>query len=472
MKNKDAPTVLLIEDSPSLALIYKNYLTGQACQVVHCENGKSGLAFIEQTPPQVILLDLNLPDISGLDILKVINEKHLSCSVIVVTSNGSVTVAVEAMSLGAFDFLEKPFDAERLSVTVANALERQRLTHTIDAYKNKLGLDSFHGYLGASLAMQAVYQIIKSAAASKASVFIVGESGTGKEVAAQAIHQEGPRSEQPMIVLNCAAIPHELMESEIFGHVKGAFTGAVNNRDGAATLADGGILFLDEICEMDVSLQSKLLRFIRTGTFQRVGGVKLESVDIRFICATNKDPVQEVQAGRFREDLFYRLHVIPVELPPLRERDQDILLIANKFLLDFSAEEEKLFTCFDEQAKQLLLHYAWPGNVRELQNVIRNLVVLNVGEEVSAGMLPQALQGQHNAFNASGAEVQLVDQIAELSSPLDVIPLWLVEKKAIEAAIVFCDGNIPKAAALLDVSPSTIYRKKQTWDELAVTHSK
>jgi len=375
------------------------------------------------------------------------------------------------MSLGAFDFLEKPFDAERLIVTVANALERQRLTHTIDVYKNKLGLDSFHGYLGASLAMQAVYQIIKSAAASKASVFIVGESGTGKEVAAQAIHQEGPRSEQPMIVLNCAAIPHELMESEIFGHVKGAFTGAINNRDGAASLADGGILFLDEICEMDLLLQSKLLRFIQTGTFQRVGGTKLESVDIRFVCATNKDPVKEVEGGRFREDLFYRLHVIPLELPPLRERDQDILLIANKFLLDFSAEEEKLFTCFDEQARQLLLHYAWPGNVRELQNVIRNLVVLNVGEEVTAGMLPKALQGQHNVLNSSGVEVQLVDQIAGLSSSSVVIPLWLVEKKAIEAAIVFCDGNIPKAAALLDVSPSTIYRKKQTWDELAVTHS-
>ncbi|MBT3336161.1 MAG: sigma-54-dependent Fis family transcriptional regulator, partial [Methylococcales bacterium] len=274
------------------------------------------------------------------------------------------------------------------------------------------------------------------------------------------------------IVLNCAAIPHELMESEIFGHVKGAFTGAVNNRDGAATLADGGILFLDEICEMDLLLQSKLLRFIQTGTFQRVGGTKLESVDIRFVCATNKDPVKEVEGGRFREDLFYRLHVIPLELPPLRERDQDILLIANKFLLDFSAEEEKLFTCFDEQARQLLLHYAWPGNVRELQNVIRNLVVLNVGEEVTAAMLPKALQGQHNSFNSSGVEVQLVDQIAELSSPSGVIPLWLVEKKAIEAAIVFCDGNIPKAAALLDVSPSTIYRKKQTWDELVETHSK
>jgi len=468
MKENDVPVVLLIEDSPSLALLYQNYLTGQICQVVHCENGSSGLTFIEQTPPDVILLDLNLPDMNGLDILKFLQEKGVSCSVIVVTSNGSVTVAVEAMNLGAFDFLEKPFDAERLIVTVGNALERQRLTNTIDTYKNKLGVDSFHGYLGSSLAMQAVYQVIKSAAVSKASVFIVGESGTGKEVAAQAIHQEGQRSDQPMIILNCAAIPHELMESEIFGHVKGAFTGAVSNRDGAATQADGGILFLDEICEMDLLLQSKLLRFIQTGTFQRVGGTKLESVDIRFVCATNKDPIQEVRSGRFREDLFYRLHVIPVELPPLRERGQDILMIANKFLLDFSAEEEKLFTHFDQQARELLLQYTWPGNVRELQNVIRNLVVLNSGDKVSATMLPKALQqGKHDALHAPELEVQSVNGVTDLSSPTNVIPLWMVEKKAIEAAILFCDGNIPKAAALLDVSPSTIYRKKQTWDELA-----
>jgi len=468
MKENDVPVVLLIEDSPSLALLYQNYLTGQICQVVHCENGSSGLTFIEQTPPDVILLDLNLPDMNGLDILKFLQEKGVSCSVIVVTSNGSVTVAVEAMNLGAFDFLEKPFDAERLIVTVGNALERQRLTNTIDTYKNKLGVDSFHGYLGSSLAMQAVYQVIKSAAVSKASVFIVGESGTGKEVAAQAIHQEGQRSDQPMIILNCAAIPHELMESEIFGHVKGAFTGAVSNRDGAATQADGGILFLDEICEMDLLLQSKLLRFIQTGTFQRVGGTKLESVDIRFVCATNKDPIQEVRSGRFREDLFYRLHVIPVELPPLRERGQDILMIANKFLLDFSAEEEKLFTHFDQQARELLLQYTWPGNVRELQNVIRNLVVLNSGDKVSATMLPKALQqGQHDALHGPELEVQSVNGVTDLSSPTNVIPLWMVEKKAIEAAILFCDGNIPKAAALLDVSPSTIYRKKQTWYELA-----
>jgi len=419
---------------------------------------------LKKNPPEVILLDLNLPDMSGLEILKLLKEKNLTCSVIVVTSNGSVTVAVEAMNLGAFDFLEKPFDAERLIVTVNNALEHQRLTNVIDIYKNKLGRDSFHGYLGASLAMQAVYQIIKSAAASKASVFLMGESGTGKEVAAQAIHQEGQRSEQPMIVLNCAAIPHALMESEIFGHVKGAFTGAVNNRDGAASLADGGILFLDEICEMDLLLQSKLLRFIQTGTFQRVGGTKLEVVDIRFVCATNKDPVKEVKEGRFREDLFYRLHVIPIELPPLRERGQDILLIANKFLLDFAVEEEKLFTCFDHNARQLLLHYAWPGNVRELQNVIRNLVVLNDGEQVMPGMLPKSLQWQ-NGSDLSAVPAPPSGAVNESSPSGEVMPLWLVEKAAIEAAIVRCDGNIPKAAALLDVSPSTLYRKKQTWEE-------
>jgi DNA-binding NtrC family response regulator len=315
--------------------------------------------------------------------------------------------------------------------------------------------------------MQAVYRIIESAAPSKATVFITGESGTGKEVCAEAIHQCSPRSEQPFIALNCAAIPHDLMESEIFGHVKGSFTGAQGDRKGAASLADGGTLFLDEICEMDLDLQSKLLRFIQTGTLQRVGSGKLETVDVRFVCATNRDPLVEVKAGRFREDLYYRLHVIPLSLPPLRERGEDILLLARNLLQNYAREENKRFKDFDAEAVRVLLDYPWPGNVRELQNVVRNIVVLNDRELVSPDILPPPLSGRRG-MTAAMAPVSSASGSAEPLLNTPIRPLWLVEKETIEQAIASCDGNIPKAAALLEISPSTIYRKKQSWEEASL----
>jgi DNA-binding NtrC family response regulator len=301
-------------------------------------------------------------------------------------------------------------------------------------------------------------------AASKATVFITGESGTGKEVCAEAIHRQSPRSDRPFVTLNCAAIPKDLLESELFGHVKGAFTGAYTDRQGVAAQADSGTLFLDEIGEMDMAVQSKLLRFVQTGTFQKVGGSKTETVDVRLVCATNRDPLKEVEAGRFREDLYYRLHVIPIALPPLRERGEDILPIALRFLTDFSEEEGKDFAGFDTQAELRLRTYLWPGNVRQLQNVIRNIVVLHQGKQVTPEMLPPPL-------DKPVVESVVASVLAPLVSPATagpvgvsaIRPLWVVEREAIERAIEACDGNIPKAAALLEVSPSTIYRKRLSW---------
>ncbi len=310
------PRVLLVEDTRSLAVVYEQYLAQDGYEVQLADCGQQALAQLLASPPPVVLLDLELPDMSGMDILQQITERQLPCSVVVITAHGSVDVAVEAMRFGAFDFLTKPFDGKRLCATARNALKHQQLSSLVAQYRENFERSSFAGFIGASMAMQAVYRIIESAAPSKATVFITGESGTGKEVCAEAIHQCSPRRDQPFIALNCAAIPHDLMESEIFGHVKGSFTGAQGDRKGAASLADGGTLFLDEICEMDLDLQSKLLRFIQTGTLQRVGSGKLETVDVRFVCATNRDPLVEVKAGRFREDLYYRLHVIPLALPP------------------------------------------------------------------------------------------------------------------------------------------------------------
>lgn len=311
--------------------------------------------------------------------------------------------------------------------------------------------------------MEGVYRIIESAANSKATIFITGESGTGKEVCASAIHQASRRSESSFIALNCAAIPKELMESEIFGHVKGAFTGAVSDRQGAARMADGGTLFLDEICEMDLELQSKLLRFIQMGSFQPVGANRSEKVDVRFVCATNRDPLKAVELGHFREDLYYRLHVIPIHLPPLRDRGEDILLIADFFLKLINDEEGKSFKGFDAGVKRCLLEYAWPGNVRQLDNVIRNTVVLNDAELVTIGMLPSPL---NQPFSMPQVAAEVTDHAIN-SACAPIVPLWRLEKTAIESAIDHCEGNVTMAAQLLELSPSTIYRKLQNWSDSA-----
>ncbi|MDX1739297.1 MAG: sigma-54 dependent transcriptional regulator, partial [Alphaproteobacteria bacterium] len=320
----NTPRILLVEDTPSLALLYKQYLAELDAEVEIAGTGKEGLALLDSFKPNVLLLDIELPDMNGMDILKTIQDEKLAVNTVVITAHGSVAVAVDAMRLGAYDFIVKPFNANRLKVTIKNAFEQLKLSELVESIK-ETSRTHFEGFIGSSLSMQAVYRIIDSAATSKATVFITGESGTGKEVCAEAIHRQSKREKGPFIAINCGAIPRDLMESEIFGHKKGAFTGATTDRDGAATLADGGTLFLDEIGEMPMELQTKLLRFIQTGSFQKVGGSQIEHVDVRFICATNRDVLQEVKDGNFREDLYYRLHVIPIQMPPLRERGEDIL---------------------------------------------------------------------------------------------------------------------------------------------------
>ncbi len=485
---KSTARILLVEDTVPLARTYEAYLEHEPYDVTHVETGRNALGILNSDPPDVLLLDLLLPDLNGLDVLEHISTQNIHTAVIVVTANASLSTAVDAMRLGAMDYLVKPFNANRLKVTLKNVLERQNLSQIVATYRQDIDRREYHGFIGSSLAMQRVYRIIDSAAGSKATVFITGDSGTGKEVCAQAIHDQSPRANGPFIALNCGAIPKDLMESEIFGHVKGAFTGAVAERDGAAAQARGGTLFLDEICEMDLNLQTKLLRFIQTGSFQKVGGGKLEDADIRFVCATNKNPMEEVANNRFREDLFYRLHVIPVHMPPLSEREGDVLDIAAKLLDDYAREEGKSFEGFDDEVRAVFSAYSWPGNVRQLQNVIRNIVVLNEGGAVTSAMLPAPLDvlvGQveplpDNAPAASTAAV-IVEGVAPFSSafrapqvaeksilPLheaDIRPLEQIERDIIEHTIALCDDNVPKAAAYLCISASTIYRKRQGWEK-------
>jgi len=466
--------VMMVEDSPSLSAIYSAYLEDEPYKLVCVDTLGRAHATLDAFAPDIVLLDIELPDGNGMDFLADAMERPVPPRIVVMTAHGTSDMAIEAIRIGATDFLTKPFDAARLQVTLSNAAEQINLGKQVEALSAR-DRGTYEGFIGASAAMQSVYTVLDALAPTDATGFIVGESGTGKELAAEAIHAKSPRAGAEFVAINCGAIPGELMESELFGHVKGAFTGASTAREGAASVANGGTLFLDEICEMDLELQKKLLRFIQTGTFRKVGSNTLETVDVRFICATNRDPLVEVREGRFREDLFYRLHVVPVRLPPLRERGNDVLLIAREFLGRFAQQAGKGFERFSPAAEEQLLRYAWPGNVRQLQNAVQQTVVLNDGVEVEPAMLPGEVRERH-------IEAEAISNAAEARRPSPpapgtpgtpdalavrraIEPLWLVEKRAIEAAIEACDGNVNRAAGLLEVAPSTLYRKRQAWTE-------
>lgn len=482
------PRILIVEDSRPLSVFYQSVIAKNfKVEVMQTYTGKEALTTLNEFPPDIVFLDLKLPDMTGMDILRVINQKHHDVITIVMTANGSVNYAVEAMRLGAYDFLEKPIDANRLCTTLKNAIEKLELNvyfTSINSNSKAVG-----DFIGKSPAMQEIYNKIRRIGNSKASVFITGESGTGKEVTALTLHNLNTERTGKFVAINCAAIPKELMESEIFGHVKGAFTGATSDRQGAVSQAHGGTLFLDELCEMDLDLQSKFLRFLQSSKFQKVGSSRVEEVDVRIICATNKNPMEEVKAGRFREDLFYRLFVIPIHLPPLRERDKDAVLIAQKFLERFAREEKKHFKYIAPDAQEFLLHYHWPGNVRQLQNVIQRAIVLYDDEVLSRIMLPKEdeLNGYEEldlvkkpqnqemqttkAAPAAGFTHELsIDSLAAKglftpSKPNEIVPLSEIEKHYILAAIAVFEGSVVAAAKALDVNSSTLYRKLDKWQK-------
>ena len=357
-------------------------------------------------------------------------------------------------SQGAADFRRRPVGARALIDRLEVALAVPE-SPTAPQRSAEPAPTDFCGFIGRSPPMLALYEQIRRIAPSRAPVFITGESGTGKELCAEAIHALADTQEpaRPFVAINCSAIPRDLMESGIFGHVRGAFTGATENRAGAAELADGGTLFLDEIAEMDIGLQAKLLRFLDTGSVRRVGGSNLKRVVVRIVCATNREPASEVAAGRLRADLYYRLHVLPIHLPPLRDRGDDIGRLAEVFLARFSAEEGRGFHRLDEEAARHLRCCSWPGNVRELANVIRRIVVLHDGDTVTGAMLPEPDSGDP-AFHGN-------TEFTLATSP--VRPLQEEERQVIENALAVFDGNVARAAAALELSPSTLYRKRQSW---------
>ena len=468
--------VYVVEDSVSAGNLYKAVIEKAGYDVSLFCDGYSAMAAIKDNPPDIIIQDVCLPDISGIEVLKFARKKSPVTQVIAVTSVSSIEVAVSAIREGAFDFLEKPFDNASLLQAIHNAHAEVNVGEISTKKKETTELEGNAGFIGSCEKMVGVKQTLASAARSKASVLITGESGTGKEVCAEFLHKSSSRALGPLIAVNCAAIPAELFESEFFGHVKGAFSGALTNREGAVEAANGGTLFLDELCEMALPLQAKLLRFIQTGTYNRVGSSELRKSDVRIVCATNRQPEIEVSEGRFREDLFYRLSVIPVTIPPLRERKSDILDLANYFLKLRSDEEGKEFLGFTNNVITQLNSYEWPGNVRELQNIVEKCVVMNDGGWID---IPEIGDLHRISMEKEPTRVSIpkdpktvsTPRLSEDSAPLQaaIEPLWVVEKRAIEGAIAMCDGNIPVAAVHLGVSASTLYRKIKSWEQSALS---
>ncbi len=436
-----------------------------APKVCVAESGRAAIELLRQNRFDIIIADLSsLADLApGIeDAMSRLVRLAEGALMLAVADSSSVSAALGAMRAGAHDYLAKPVSGSALATRIGELAQRHGRPRSLGAECGpEPVVADFAGFVGASSAMQFLYEQIGRVATSSAPVFITGESGTGKDVCAEALHAKGPRVDKRLVAINCAAIPRDLMESELFGVVRGAFTGAHEDRKGAAELADGGTLFLDEIGEMDLSLQSKLLRFLQTGMISRVGETVARKVDVRVICATNRNPMQLIAERKFREDLFYRLHVLPIHLPPLRQRPSDVMVLARHFLARYAREEHKSFSGFTSDAAQQLTAADWPGNVRQLQNLIRRMVVMFDGGDISAPMLSAAdIESQ--------ASAPVAVEAPRGDKGRNILPMWQQEQRIIEDAIAAFGGNISLAAAALEISPSTIYRKKQSWADMAV----
>ena len=375
-------TILVVDDDPDIQEVLRDRLEFVGYQVLVGSSGKEGLELLQKHSPQIVLLDIEMPDINGLEVLREIRKRGDDVPVVMITAYSTIERAVQAMKEGAYDFIPKPFEPDHISLIVQKAMERQRLKRDVEILSEEVG-ERYHLIVGKSAKMNQAVESAKKAAGSKSTVLLLGESGTGKEIFARAIHNWSERKSEAFIAINCVGLSKELLESELFGHEKGAFTGAHQLKKGKIELAHGGTVFLDEVGDISPEVQTKLLRFLQEREFERVGGTKPIRVDVRIIAATNRDLERAVKEGRFREDLYYRLNVIPIILPPLRERKEDIHPLARFFLQRFSKEAKKNFTEIAKEAEEKLLAYDWPGNVRELANEMDRAVVLGQGSRVT-----------------------------------------------------------------------------------------
>jgi DNA-binding NtrC family response regulator len=443
--------ILVADDEEIMRDVLSALLAGENYIVDLAESGGQALAMLRDNPYDVMLLDLLMPDTDGLEVLQKLQDLEDRPAVIVLTAFATLEKAVKATKLGAFDFIAKPFKNDEILLAVRNALEQRRLRVENLLLKRSLRERySFRNIIGKSAAMQQVFQLISQVAPSRSTVLIQGESGTGKELVAKAIHASSPRADAPFMTINCGNIPSELLESELFGHVRGAFTGAANSKKGLFEAADGGSLFLDEVATISMEMQAKLLRVIQEREFRRLGGLENIKVDVRIIAATNMDLQEAVRQGAFRDDLFYRLNVIAVKLPPLRERPEDIPLLVDRFIKKYSEENNKDVPPIEPSAMKALLDYDWPGNVRELENVVERAVVLSSGMPVTADLFPKNLSAAFSPALRAGM-------------PGDPLPLKErvndYEKSIILAALETTRWNQKKAAEILLVNTTTLSEK-------------
>ena len=450
---------LIVEDSTTLCAIYEAYLSGLGLEILAVTSLAEAKNSIALFRPDFILLDIELPDGNGLELIGDLDSVQPTPVTIVMTGHGSEW-AERALAKGAADFLAKPFDSIRLRVTVQNAMRRKELNDRIEGLSDKR--DRLGGLVGSSPQIRAVYDAVERIAASDGTVLIMGESGTGKELTARAVHDLSARAPEPFLVFDCAAISADAIERELFGQdFRESSAGWIHR--GLVERAKGGTLFLDEVAELDYTSQSLLLRFLESGVFRSIGSDSETAADVRVIAATNRDPLEEVLAGRLREDLYYRLQVFPIRLPALRERLDDVPMLATLILNRLAHQTGKIFAPLTDDAKRLLSSYAWPGNVRQLENMLRWITTMLVGSDVNASIIEQAIVQFDNSREIDGSQAK--PRRAETSADNTIKPLWLVEKEAIQAAIEASEGNINRAASLLEVAPSTIYRKMQGWSD-------
>src|SRR5687767_7485136 len=439
--------VLIVEDEPSTRLGLTELVRTWGFTTDSAADGEEALQRITAFRPSIIISDLVMPRMGGLELLRALKEEGGELTIVILTAQGTVETAVEAIKEGAYDYLTKPVEPQRLKILLDKIVERQDTLREVKVLRRQLREHGTFGrMIGSSPHMRKVYHVIEQAAPTSANVLIWGESGTGKELVAQTIHQLSPRAQQPFVPINCAAIPETLLESEIFGHEKGAFTGAHDRRAGCFELADRGTLFLDEIAEMTPATQVKLLRVLQERRFRRLGGRNEQSVDVRVIAATNVNPIDAVKNGKLREDLYYRLNVFAMELPPLRQRKEDLPLLIQSFLAEFNQRNNKNVSALDQEAMYILERYPWPGNIRELRNVIERATILSEGDFIEAKHLPPVLvsRGEESLPTVTLSPGTTVDE---------------AERRLILLTLDHTRNNKTRAAEILGISLKTLHNK-------------
>ena len=437
--------ILVVDDEEQMRGLLVKVLERKGYQVSVCGNGADALDFLEREPADLVVTDVRMPGLSGMEALRAIKELNPEIVVIIMTAFGSIDQAVQAVKEGAYDYINKPFKIDEMLLTIEKALEERRLRHEVSALRQELRTRyHFENLIGKSRAMQEIFGLIEQVAGSRSTVMVYGKSGTGKELVAKAIHYNSPRASRAFVAVNCAAIPAELLESELFGHERGSFTGAIATKVGKFELATGGSLFLDEVGSMRLDLQAKILRALQEREVERVGGTRTIKIDVRVIAATNRDLKKAVEEGAFREDLYYRLNVVPITLPDLKDRQEDIPLLANHFVQKFAQESNPAIREISKEAMAVLMSHAWPGNVRKLENVIERAVTLGHGPAVLPADLPPHLAGGANPLERALAREATLEDLER-----DYIAMILQRTK----------GHQIRAATILGIDRRTLYRK-------------